>query len=62
MRKNMQNYAKICESHNPPPPLHHYRPPRHWYGANIIAILYAPPLVHQMAEENTAHKTCTRYK
>ena len=33
---------------------HHYRPARRWHGANIIAILYAPPLVHQTAEGNTA--------
>ena len=26
---------------------HHYRPTRQWYGAKIIAILYALPLVHR---------------
>ena len=38
MRKNMRNYAKMCESHNSPPPCH--APPH--YGGHAQPMLAGP--------------------
>ena len=38
------------------------RQPRHWYGTNIMACLYTPPLVHQKGKGiYNPQKTCMRH-